>query len=496
MGLDIDRTTFDPEDFTAFQSKLENNLSALKKLLTQPGFGQGKRSLGAELEMYIIDDSGHPLCANQEILDLARDPLLTLELNRYNLEYNLVPYALDDQPFLRTEQDILRQLKHLDSLAQQLGGRIAIVGILPTLRQVDFGAHSMTDRGRYHALVQQLIQRRGSTFKVHINGAHPIHLEMADVTLEGANTSFQIHYRVDPKVYADTYNALQLATPLVLALAANSPTLFGHSLWHETRIPLFKQSIDIRTTDRYHWHPPPRVNFGNGWLRRGCFELFSESVRAYAPILPLCCEEDALSVLNNHGTPKLHELRLHQSSVWLWNRPVYDDADCGHVRIEMRALPAGPTPLDMVSNAALLIGLAEGLRENINQLLPGLPFHLAEYNFYRAAQHGLNAKLVWPNCNQNGCEQQPLFQILENLLPLAHRGLANIGISSEERDRYLGVIEQRLSSGQTGAVWQQRTLTRLQEKHARHQSLHLMLEQLVANSHSNQPVGKWGITTA
>lgn len=219
MGLDIAKTSFTTGDYQAFHAKLENNLSALKQMLAQPGFGQGKGSLGAELEMYIIDRQGHPLCANQEILAEAQDPRLTLELNRYNLEYNLAPYQLDNQPLLNSEKDILRQLNHLETLAQKHGGRMAIVGILPTLRQQDFGLHSMTDRRRYHALVKQLIEKRGSTFKIHINGADPLQLEMADVTLEGANTSFQVHYRVEPKNYADTYNTLQLVTPLAAGLS-------------------------------------------------------------------------------------------------------------------------------------------------------------------------------------------------------------------------------------------------------------------------------------
>lgn len=491
MGQDIAKTSFNEGDYQAFHGKLENNLAALRQLISRPGFGEGRGSLGAELEMYIIDPDGHPLCANQEILDNARDPLLTLELNRYNLEYNLAPYSLDNQPFFNTERDIRNALNRLEKLAHQQGGRMAIVGILPTLRQQDFGAHSMTNRRRYQALVKQLLAKRGCTFKVHINGANPLQLEMEDVTLEGANTSFQVHYRVAPKAFADTYNTLQMMTPLALALAANSPTLFGHSLWHETRIPLFKQSIDIRNTDRYHWHPPPRVNFGNGWVRRGAFELFNETVRSYAPILPLCSDEDALQIVNNHGVPKLSELRLQQSSVWLWNRPVYDDAEGGHLRIEMRALPAGPTAVDMVANAALLIGLTEGARDRINQLLPGLPFHLAEYNFYRAAQHGLEAKLVWPSDRQSGCQERRLMDVLEELLPVAREGLRRIGISGAEIDHYLAVIEQRLDSGQTGAVWQAQTLTRLEREHSRHRALHLMLERLVGHGHSNRPVGEW-----
>ena len=227
MGIEIDRTRFSSADYQAFQARLEENLGALAELANVPGFGCGPRSLGAELEVYIVDAQGMPLYANQEILADAGDPQLTLELNRYNLEYNLSPYAFDAQPFASTESEILQRLRKLRAVASGHGGRIVPIGILPTLRHADFGAHCITDRRRYHALVAQLIQRRGGRFNIDINGEDPLQLEMEDITLEGANTSFQVHYRVNPEDYADSFNAIQLMTPLALALSANSPTRNG-----------------------------------------------------------------------------------------------------------------------------------------------------------------------------------------------------------------------------------------------------------------------------
>ena len=268
MGIEIDKTSFAARDHAAFQARLEENLNALRELAETPGFGCGPATLGAELEMYIVDAQGRPAHLNQEILADANDPQLTLELNRYNLEYNLSPYPVSDGAFAATETEILAKLSSLREVAAARGARIVPIGILPTLRQSDFGPHCITDRRRYHALVKQLIQRRGDTFRIDINGDDPLQLEMADITLEGANTSFQVHYRVNPVDFADTYNAIQLMTPLALAAGANSPSLFGHSLWHETRVPLFKQSIDTRYVDRYGWNNPARVNFGQGWVRR------------------------------------------------------------------------------------------------------------------------------------------------------------------------------------------------------------------------------------
>jgi gamma-glutamyl:cysteine ligase YbdK (ATP-grasp superfamily) len=491
MGIEIKNTSFATVDFQAFTARLEENLDALYQLAGTPKWGQGPASLGAELEMYIVDQAGSPLHANQEIEADANDPQLTLELNRYNLEYNLSPYMISEGAFAATEQEICQRLAHLRSVAAQRGGRIVPIGILPTLRQSDFGAHCVTDRRRYHALVQQLIQRRGDEFRIDINGRDPLQLDMADITLEGANTSFQVHYRVNPADYADTYNAIQLMTPLAVAIGANSPTLFGHSLWHETRIPLFKQSIDTRHVDRYSWNEPPRVSFGQGWARRGAGELFREVVRIYQPLLPICSELSPVEEIAEGKTPSLAELRLHQSTVWLWNRPIYDDVGGGHLRIEMRALPAGPTPVDMVANAAFLIGLAEGIRPQIHRLLPAIPFGIAEYNFYRGAQHGLDAKLVWPELDQAGYREQPICEIIEKLLPVAQQGLDAIGVPAEESARYLGVIEHRLARRQTGAIWQQKTLEKLKQRMPRDAALHELLEVFIRHSLDNQPVAEW-----
>jgi gamma-glutamyl:cysteine ligase YbdK (ATP-grasp superfamily) len=494
MGIEITKTSFDPEDQRRFRDRLEENLAALRIMMSDPDFGIGPGSLGAELEMYLVDKDGNPLHANQEILEDANDPQLTLELNRYNLEYNLSPFALTDAPFASTEREILERLAHLRRVAAGHGGRVVPIGILPTLRQSDFGTECITQRRRYYALVEQLIKRRGSDFHIAINGADRLQLEMSDITLEGANTSFQVHYRVNPADYADTFNAIQMATPLAVAIGANSPTLFGHSLWHETRIPLFKQSIDTRQRDRYDWREPARVNFGQGWARRGAEELFSEVARIYPPLLPICADSSPVQELaNGRDTPSLAELRLHQSTVWLWNRPIYDDLLGGHLRIEMRALPAGPTAVDMVANAAFLIGLAEGLRPRINELLPALPFAMAEYNFYRAAQHGMDAGLVWPQHKQSGYEGQSVTSIIEQLLPCAREGLDAIGIDASESGYYLGVIERRLQSGQTGAVWQQQMLASLKQELPPEEALHELLERFLSNSIANLPVAEWSL---
>lgn len=489
MGIEISKTQFSDEDFRRFSDRLELQLDALGDCLERPGFGVGSPSLGSELELYIVDNEGRALHCNEALREAAADPQLTLELNRYNLEYNLSPYGLADGGLRATEEEIVSKLAGLAVVAAERGAHIVPIGILPTLTGDDFGEHCITERQRYYALVQQLLKWRGNAFRIDINGSEPLQLAMTDITLEGANTSFQVHLRVDPDVYVDTFNALQMTTPLALAMSANSPGLFGHQLWEETRIPLFKQAIDTRHPDRYHWSAPARVSFGHGWIRRSPLELFRETVCLYPPLLPVC---DQASDAVRGVPPDLAELRLHQSTVWPWNRPVYDDADGGHLRMEARANPAGPTAHDMVAGAALTIGLAVGLRDEMQALLPALPFHLAEYNFYRAAQFGLDARLVWPDPRQRGLQERPLPDILRELLPVADSGLASLGVSREERDRYLASIDTRLSRKLNGARWQRACLEKLSSRGVdKRLALAGVLERYRELSAANLPLAQW-----
>ncbi|NVK40843.1 MAG: glutamate--cysteine ligase [Oceanospirillaceae bacterium] len=492
MGLEIEKSNFTEQEFRSFHQRLDRNLEALKLLLRRAGFGKGPASVGAELELYIVDRNGHPLPLNREILDEVGDPQLTLELNRYNLEYNLTPVPARGSPFSAIEAEMLRKLEELEQAAGRHEGHILAVGILPTLRRRDFGPHVMTGQRRYQALTEGLARIRGERFRVRINGAEPISLRASDVTLEGANTSMQLHYRVSPRQFADSYNAIQLATPVALALASNSPFMLGHRLWHETRIPLFKHAIDGSRRDYNGLHKPSRVGFGSGWVRDGAYELFAESVLLHPPILPICNDgEDALARVEAGELPALRELRLHHGTVWSWNRVIYDDAGDGHLRIEMRALPAGPSPCDMMANSAFLIGLGEGLKDRIRDLMPALPFPMLSHNFYRAAELGINARMLWPSPGDLRLVEVPVLELARNLLPLAAEGLARIGVREREREHYLGIIRTRLDRKRTGATWQLDQVARLSRRLSRHRALKVMLECYRANAGANRPVAEW-----
>lgn len=496
MGQDIQQTRFSEADYRSFRQQLNLELDAFKTLLGQPGFGQGPASFGAELELYIIDEEARPYPINQRLLELANDPQLTLELNRFNLEYNFAPQINAPNAFSNMTGQMHGALDLLGSLAKQENARVVPVGILPTLKAHDMGLAAITDVPRYHVLAKALRDKRGQDFHICIDDEEQLDMHWPDVSLEGANTSFQFHYRVNPGDFATSYNAAQLVTPLALSVAANSPLFLGQRLWHETRVALFKQSIDYRLDDALDKHLPARVLFGLGWVRQGIHELFTEGTCLFDPLLPITDGQDPFRQMHEQGTPDLSALRLHQGSVWTWNRPIYDPADNGHLRIEIRSLPAGPSAANMIANAALISGLMKGLKGEINSLIAGIPFRYAEQNFYRAAKHGLNASLFWPNLKAGRLEERPVTDILKTILPVAQRGLDELNINPQDSKRQLEIIKQTIEAKVAGkhgngAEWQLHAFNNLRKDLGSEEALSQLVEIYYRNTLTLKPVHEW-----
>lgn len=490
MGTEVRKEEFSDGDHARFRARLEQSLSVLAQLLKRPGFGTGPPTIGAELELFLIDSAGRPLPRNQAVRAAAADPRVTVELDRFNLELNASPVPLAGRPFtaLGAELDLL--LDQVGDAARAYRGRPALIGILPTLRRADLHRGVMTDAARYRAMNQRLRQLRQDRSRIQITGEDPLELDSENVVPEGANTSFQVHLRVDPADFTRTYNAVQLATAPVLAVSGNSPTFLGHRLWEETRIALFKHAIDDRQATGAR-RGPPRAGLGTGWLRGGPAELFAESVRLHQPLLPVISDQEPRPDGTGRFPPPLDELRLHQSTVWRWNRAIYDPACGGHLRIEMRALPSGPTVIDMLANAAFLIGLSLWLASQDPWWTYALPFERADDGFYRAAQHGPAAQLSWPTWQRDQARTAAAADLVPGLLPPARQGLIEAGVTPEEADRLLGVISARVASGQTGAAWQRATLAAAEQRHDRGRALAVMLERYLEHPATGQPVHSW-----
>ncbi|MGQ8363970.1 glutamate-cysteine ligase family protein [Glaciecola sp. 1036] len=481
MGQQFEKDHFSEQDFLEFSQRLHKQIYQLRDKIETKGFSSGPASFGAELELYLLDEEFNPKCTNQNILKTANNPLLTEELNQYNLEINLSPVESAPDALSQMQTQLLQELDKLENHAQEHQTQFMPIGILPTLEERHLHINHMTDLPRYRALTHQLSTGKSEPFHVDINGFESLRMSCAEVTLEGANTSFQVHYKVPADDFPNLFNAAQLVTPLVLAIGANSPLFMGKKLWQETRIALFKQSIDNRTKELTEWRQPARVSFGQGWIRHSAWELFAENVALYPPVLP---------VIDKQNSP-FKELLMHHGTVWSWNRAVYDDHGDGHLRIEFRALPAGPTVVDMIANAALMIGLTKALANNINDYLVKLPFQHAEYNFYRAAKHGLDAKILWPSLKQSQLKDFTVGEILMHLLPHAVEGLISLGISPSDANYYIDIIEQRLAKRQTGASWQLAQLEKLEQKYDRKAAIQQMLSRYLYNMKANIPVSKW-----
>jgi hypothetical protein len=491
MGFEIEREHFEEVDYERFAGRLRRSIVALEHLVHRPGFGVGPATIGAELELHLVTDDGHPAPVNRAVLAASLSDRVTLEIDRFNIELNTPPFALAGRPFTALANELATSIRLARAAARAEGAGVVMIGILPTLTEADLSGAALTNSCRYHALSAGIRRVRGEPVPIRIEGRETLEMTTDDVTLEGANTSFQVHLRVDPASFVRTYNAAQIATAFVLAVSTNSPLFLGRRLWDETRVALFRQAIEDRGGPCEDDWRPSRVSFGHGWLRTSACELFAESVGLHEPLLPQCSEEDPEAIARAGGVPELRELRLHHGTVWRWNRAVYDHADGGHLRIEMRALPAGPTIEDMVANAALSVGLALELAKEADSLTTSMTFGQARRSFYEAARFGLESRLLWPSETAPSPRLCTPRELASRLLPLARAGLVSAGVEEDEADGWLEIIAARIARGKTGAVWQERVFSQLASRLPRVQALEVMLERYRELSENGGPVCDW-----
>jgi gamma-glutamyl:cysteine ligase YbdK (ATP-grasp superfamily) len=492
MGTAIEREHFEDDDYERFGGRLEACLEALRAVVARPGFGQGPVTIGSELELHLVDRDARAMPVNRAVLaeTVGRSTTpITLEIDRFNLEINTAPLPLAGAPFTALKAQLEGALREVRRAAAMHDARIATVGILPTLREADLDSSAITETCRYKALSRSIRRLRGEPFHVAIRGDDALDLVAHDVALEGASAAFQVHLKVAPERFADVMNAAQIACAATLACSTNSPLFLGRRLWEETRVALFRQAVDER---REAWRPA-RVTFGHGWVRDGVVELFEEAVRMHEPLLPVLAARDPREAARTctGEAPKLEELRLHQSTTWRWNRAVYDDADGGHLRVEMRAMPSGPSVTDMVANAAFAIGATTGLAGRIGDVLGRMTFGHARQNFYEAARFGLGAVLLWPADAAPSPRPRPARDVVLELLPLARAALLASEVDASEVDTWLAVIERRVAHGLTGARWQRESYDALVQRFSPEEAAARMLERYMALSENGQSVAEW-----
>ncbi|MEV0070071.1 glutamate-cysteine ligase family protein [Amycolatopsis sp. NPDC050768] len=498
MGTDLSAKPFDQLDRGRYRRKVQRCLDTLARMLTDGSFSFPRKNIGLEVELNLVDGQLRPSMTNTAVLEALDDPSFTTELGQHNLELNVPPRPLAGDSALQLEDDLRAYLGKASAKAADAGSTLAMIGILPTLRQEHFDQKWLTNNARYSSLNDQIFAARGERIALSMDGAalpgeQPERLRSfaESILPEAACTSVQLHLQVAPEEFAAHWNAAQCLAGVQTALAANSPFLLGKALWHETRIPLFQQATDTRPEELKNQGVRPRVWFGERWIT-SIFDLFEENVRYFPGLLPQTDTEDPIETLESGQAPKLTELRMHNGTIWRWNRPVYDVVDgLPHLRVENRVLPAGPTVVDIVANAAFFYGAQRALAEQERPVWTQMSFQAAEENLYAGARKGFEAQLYWP-----GIGWIPPDELaLRVLLPLAHEGLRRSGVSDEARVKYLGVIERRCLARRSGATWQRDYVLRVQDRGAdRETALNRMLGRYLELSAAGEPVHTWSLT--
>jgi gamma-glutamylcysteine synthetase len=444
MGQEIDASHFRKEDFLRFERHLKAERDHLQQLFDAQSLSSHHGTGGFELEAWLVDGAGCPAPINEQYLSMLGDEaLFSPELSQFNVELNSTPLQVEGNALSRMQDELQGNWDYCRSVAQQLEADLVMVGILPTVRDEMLTLQHMSDMERYRALNEQVLRlRQGKPLQLDIQGVHHLRTEHADVMLEAATTSFQIHLQVDLQRSVRYYNAMQILSAPMVALTANSPLLFGKRLWQETRIPLFEQAVAVGGIAGAAFGPMKRVSFGTGYARHSLMEVFAENRDHFPPLLPVDLGEEQA---------RLNHLRLHNGTIWRWNRPLigFDEDGTPHLRIEHRVIPSGPTVLDTIANSAFFFGLVHTLAEQDEAPEQQLDFASARDNFYQSARLGLAAQVDWL-----GGHHGRMSELLQSLLPLAREGLQGQGCSDADIELYLGVIEARLENGQTGSAWQ------------------------------------------
>lgn len=485
---DVDKA-FSDEQLRAYMRAILADVHALQRMLDESRFETGVRRIGAEQEMFLVDKTGRAWCGADEMMGkLKGNKQFTYELARFNLECNLLPQVFGGKCLSAMEHELNGLLETARTTARELGGDIVLAGILPTLRRSDLSIESMVQNPRFLALNDALTQLRGGEFQFRIKGVDEFEMTHDNVMLESCNTSFQVHFQAGPSEFAELYNCAQAITAPVLAAATNSPILLGRRLWRETRVALFQQSVDGRSAAHQVRGRRPRVDFGDGWMRESVLEVFREDIARFRLLLATDLDEDPMKVLDRGGVPNLTALRLHNGTVYRWNRACYGISDGKpHLRIEARAFPAGPSVLDEIATGAFFFGLMSSVSHQVHDVAKVMKFDDARANFLAAARLGLQANLTW----FHGKEYPAQSLILDELLPLARSGLKSAGVDGSDIDRYLGVVEERVKRNRTGSRWALDSLAAMGEKGTKDQRMCALVRSASARQHTGDPVHLW-----
>ncbi|MDH3901684.1 MAG: CBS domain-containing protein, partial [Xanthomonadales bacterium] len=471
-----------------FMKSLLEEVRALEAMLDKGMVESGVSRIGAEQEMFLIDEARKPALTGLEVLKKLDDERFTHELGLFNIEANLSVQELKTDCLRRMENEAQEVYAKARKAAHQCNSEIALVGILPTLTMENLGLDSMVPIPRYHALNEAIMALRGHDLQFTINGTDQLVVKHDNLMLEACNTSFQVHFQVSPKDFAKLYNIAQTVTGPLLAAAVNSPLLLGKRLWHETRISVFEYSVDARSTTHQTRGLKPRVHFGNNWVDKSVTEIFKEDIARFRVILTTETENDPLAMVAQGIAPKLKALCLHNGTVYRWNRACYGvHNNVPHLRIENRVIPSGPTVIDEIANTAFFVGMMAGMADEYEDVRKMITFDDIKANFLAAARGGIRAQMNW-----FGDTHMPVRKlILDELLPLAEHGLQKYNVDKKDIDQYLGVLHGRVSTRRNGARWALESLNEMHGRGTEDQRLRCLVASMVEQQSTGIPISEW-----
>jgi CBS domain-containing protein/gamma-glutamylcysteine synthetase len=490
MGDKNVSTEQDESRMRHFTKAVLNDLQALEKMLANGQMEENALRIGAEQEMFLVDSAMHPAPIILDILENAKDERLTTEIGRFNIEANLTPLDFSGDCLQKLENELNEVIAIVKKSAREFDSDAVLCGILPTIQLSDLVEENLTPNPRYLELNRVITHLHGNERLVHIKGLDELRLHLKDTFIEFSNTSFQVHLQVPIGEFAKYYNWAQAVTAPVLAAAVNSPILLGHRLWQETRLALFQHAVDERSHTHHERNRPARVSFGRDWVKDSILEVFHEDVARFRIILTRELEENSLETLAKGIIPKLDAWRMHNGTIWRWNRACYGVMNGKpSLRIEARFLPSGPTVLDEMANAAFFLGLMIALPEEFGDVTERMSFDDVKQNFFSTARFGLKSHIVW----LDGESFRARRLILDELLPRARHGLRTVGIESADIEKYLGVLEERVSQEKTGASWMLDSLANMDKRAKQNVRMRSLTAAMLANQETGEPLHKWSL---
>jgi len=474
------------EDKANYIHQLTKDIEALELMISEGMIEKSPIRIGAEQEFCIVDNEFLPNNNALEILKDVNDPHFTTEIGNYNLEINLDPFELKDDCFSKLHNQLKTLLQKAKTSASKHDSKVVLTGILPTLSIKHIGNENMTPIPRYSVLNEAIKASRKQDFNIHIKGVDELNLLHNSVMLEGCNTSFQAHLQINPDDFIDSYNWAQAISGPILSVGTNSPILFGKELWSETRIALFTQSVDTRANSFLLNEKQSRVSFGNHWETGTITDIFKDNISRFRSLVTSEFVKDSVEMLKDGEIPKLKALSLHNGTVYRWNRVCYGVGDGKpHLRIENRYLPSGPSMVDEIANMMFWVGVMTGRPKEYNNINKIMDFNDAKSNFFSAARYGMSAQFNW---NNKIVSSQDL--ILNELLPMAYRGLYSYGISPKDAEYYLTIIKNRVQA-YNGSEWIVKSYRNLMQSKKRKEALQVLTENLYLKQDRDYPVATW-----